>query len=80
MKVLAVGDLIGTAGLKKLEKEYKRIKDDENIDFCIVNAENVAEGMGITEKAFQALLKLNVDCITMGNHTWAKKRYIQFYR
>ena len=48
MKVLAVGDLIGTAGLKKLEKEYKKIKDDENIDFCIVNAENVAEGMGIT--------------------------------
>ena len=78
MKVLAVGDLIGTAGLKKLEKEYKKIKDDENIDFCIVNAENVAEGMGITEKAFQALLKLNVDCITMGNHTWAKKDIFNF--
>ena len=78
MKVLAVGDLIGTAGLKKLEKEYKRIKDDENIDFCIVNAENVAEGMGITEKAFQTLLRLNVDCITMGNHTWAKKDIFNF--
>ena len=78
MKVLAVGDLIGTAGLKKLEKEYKRIKDEENIDFCIVNAENVAEGMGITEKAFQALLRLNVDCITMGNHTWAKKDIFNF--
>ena len=34
--------------------------------------------MGITEKAFQALLKLNVDCITMGNHTWAKKDIFNF--
>ena len=34
--------------------------------------------MGITEKAFQALLRLNVDCITMGNHTWAKKDIFNF--
>lgn len=78
MKILAVGDLVGNAGLKKFEKEYKELKEKENIDFCIVNAENVAEGMGITEKAFKKLLELNVDCITMGNHTWAKKDIFSF--
>ena len=78
MKILAVGDLVGTVGLKKFEKEYKAIKEKENIDFCIVNAENVAEGMGITEKAFKTLLDLKVDCVTMGNHTWAKKDIFQF--
>lgn len=78
MKVLAVGDLVGNVGLKKFEKEYKMLKEKENIDFCIVNAENVAEGMGITEKAFKKLLELNVDCITMGNHTWAKKDIFSF--
>ena len=78
MKILAVGDLIGNAGLRKFEKEYNNIKEKENIDFCIVNAENVAEGMGITEKAFQTLLNLKVDCITMGNHTWAKKDIFKF--
>ena len=72
MKILTVGDLVGTVGLKKFEKEYKAIKEKENIDFCIVNAENVAEGMGITEKAVKTLLDLKVDCVTMGNHTWAK--------
>lgn len=76
MKILTVGDLVGTVGLKKFEKEYKAIK--ENIDFCIVNAENVAEGMGITEKAFKTLLDLKVDCVTMGNHTWAKKDIFNF--
>lgn len=78
MKILVVGDLVGTVGLKKFEKEYKSLKEKEKIDFCIVNAENVAEGMGITEKAFNKLLELNVDCITMGNHTWAKKDIFKF--
>ncbi len=78
MKVLVVGDLVGNIGLKKFEKEYKLLKEKEKIDFCIVNAENVAEGMGITEKAFNKLLELNVDCITMGNHTWAKKDIFNF--
>ncbi|MBP3464151.1 MAG: TIGR00282 family metallophosphoesterase [Clostridia bacterium] len=78
MKILAVGDLVGIVGLKKFEKEYKNLKEKENIDFCIVNAENVAEGMGITEKAFQSLLNQKVDCITMGNHTWAKKDIFSF--
>lgn len=78
MKILAVGDLVGIVGLKKFEKEYKNLKEKENIDFCIVNAENVAEGMGITEKAFQSLLTQKVDCITMGNHTWAKKDIFSF--
>lgn len=78
MKILAVGDLVGQAGLKKFEQEYKNIKEKENIDFCIVNAENVADGMGITEKAFKSLLNQNVDCITMGNHTWAKKDIFGF--
>lgn len=78
MKILAVGDLVGSIGLKKFEKEYKMLKEKENIDFCIVNAENVAEGMGVTEKAFQSLLNQKVDCITMGNHTWAKKDIFNF--
>jgi hypothetical protein len=78
MKILVVGDLVGNAGLRKFEKEYKILKDKEKIDFCVVNAENVAEGMGITEKAFNKLLELNVDCVTMGNHTWAKKDIFNF--
>lgn len=78
MKILVVGDLVGTSGLKKLEKEYNNLKQKEGFDFCIVNAENVAEGMGITEKAFNSLLGLKVDCITMGNHTWGKKDIFKF--
>ena len=42
MKILAVGDIVGNSGLKKLETEYKKIKEKEEIDFTIVNGENVS--------------------------------------
>lgn len=78
MKVLAVGDLIGSAGIKKLKSELPKIREQENIDFVIVNGENSAEGMGITEKNFKDILDAKVDVITMGNHTWGKKDIFKF--
>lgn len=78
MKILAVGDLIGNSGVQKLKKELPAIKQNENIDFVIVNGENAGEGMGITQKNFDDILALNVDVITMGNHTWGKKDIFKF--
>ena len=78
MKILAVGDIVGSAGIRKLKKELPQIIEKQNIDFVIVNGENVAEGMGITEKNFNDILEQNVDVITMGNHTWGKKDIFKF--
>ena len=78
MKILAVGDLVGSAGINELKARLKEVKEKENIDFVIVNAENSAEGMGITEKNFKDITGLNVNCITMGNHTWGKKDIFKF--
>lgn len=78
MKILAVGDLIGSAGIRKLRTELSKIREQEKIDFVIVNGENSAEGMGITENNFKDILDVNVDVITMGNHTWGKKDIFKF--
>lgn len=78
MKILAIGDLIGSAGIKKLRTELSKIREQEKIDFVIVNGENSAEGMGITEKNFHDILETKVDVITMGNHTWGKKDVFKF--
>ncbi len=78
MKILAVGDLVGEGGLKKLKEHLPEIQKNEKIDFTIVNAENVAEGMGITIKNFNELKTMNIDILTMGNHTWAKKDVFSF--
>lgn len=78
MNILAVGDLVGNSGIKKLKSCLNSIREKEKIDFTIVNAENSAEGMGITSQNFNDILGLNVDCITMGNHTWGKKDIFKF--
>ena len=78
MKILAVGDIVGESGVKKLKEELPKIRQEENIDFVIVNAENSAGGMGITAKIYNDLKEMKVDCITMGNHTWGKKDIFSF--
>ena len=78
MRILAVGDLVGSNAIKELKNVLPKIKQQYNIDFTIVNAENVAEGMGITEKNFNDILEQKVDAITMGNHTWGKKDIFKF--
>lgn len=78
MKVLALGDLIGDIGLEKLKKDLVNLQEAENIDFTIVNAENLSNGSGITSKDFNELSKLPIDVITMGDHTWGKKDIFSF--
>ena len=78
MKILAVGDLVGKIGFEKMKQELPKIVKENNIDFIIVNGENVAEGMGITEKLYRAILLSGVNVITMGNHTWGKKEIFNF--
>ena len=78
MKILAVGDIVGEAGVRKLKEELPKIKKEENIDFVITNGENSAGGMGITEKNFRDILEAGTNVITMGNHTWGKKDIFKF--
>lgn len=78
MNILAVGDIVGKPGINKLKECLPKIIKEKNIDFVIVNGENAADGMGLTEKMYKDMLNLNVDCVTMGNHTWGKKDIFNF--
>ncbi len=78
MKILAVGDIVGNIGVKELKRKVSKIKEEKKIDFVIVNGENSAEGMGITEKNFKDILEAGADVVTMGNHTWGKKDIFKF--
>lgn len=78
MNILAIGDIVGEIGVKKIVKELPKLKEKYNIDFCIINGENSAGGMGITKKIFDSLINAGADVITMGNHTWGKKDIFSF--
>ena len=65
MNILAVGDVVGQVGVRELKKRLPKIKEKYNIDFCIVNGENAADGMGLTEKLFNDILQAVSDIISM---------------
>ena len=78
MNILAVGDIVGSVGIKELKEKLPKVKEENNIDFIIVNGENSAEGMGITENNFKDIISCGANCVTMGNQTWGKKEIFKF--
>lgn len=78
MKVIFIGDIVGSIGREAVEKYLPRLKKKYTPDVVIANGENAAAGRGITQKIYQQLLQVGVDVITMGNHTWDNKDIYEF--
>lgn len=76
IRLLFVGDVMGSAGRKALHRELEGLIDRELIDFVVVNIENAAGGFGITPGILEELEELPVDVWTTGNHVWDKKEGI----
>jgi metallophosphoesterase (TIGR00282 family) len=72
MNILAVGDVVGTPGCEFLRDHLPALKKLYNIDFCIVNGENSADGNGITPGSAMHILTSGADVITTGNHVFRR--------
>ena len=78
MRILAIGDVTSPAGLSHLAKNLWKYREENKIDFVIVNGENASFITGISEEGAVKLLRGGADCITGGNHT-LKNRKIYTY-
>jgi metallophosphoesterase (TIGR00282 family) len=70
VKLLFVGDVVGGIGRRTLASLLPEIRDAHQPDFVVVNGENSAGGVGITQKTARELLELGADAITLGNHAY----------
>ncbi len=75
MRILFIGDVIGKPGREVVTAELPRLRDGLELDFIIVNGENLAGGFGVTRAIANEMFALGVDCITTGNH-WLDQREI----
>jgi 2',3'-cyclic-nucleotide 2'-phosphodiesterase len=48
------------------------LKKELEIDFCVVNGENAADGAGLTPKLADKILAAGADVVTLGNHVWRR--------
>lgn len=73
MNILVLGDVVSSAGCEFLRKKLPAFKKLKSIDFCIANAENSADGNGITPQSAEYLFSSGVDFLTTGNHVYRRK-------
>lgn len=77
MKILAIGDVVGEAGLDTLHALLRRVKREEGADFVVVNGENAA-GRGLTPQQAEEMLDAGADVVTLGNHTFNKRQIVPY--
>jgi 2',3'-cyclic-nucleotide 2'-phosphodiesterase len=70
VKLLFVGDVVGGIGRRTLAGLLPGIRAAHEPDFVVVNGENAAGGVGITQKTARELLEMGADAITLGNHAF----------
>jgi metallophosphoesterase (TIGR00282 family) len=78
MRILFIGDIVGRPGRELVRKGLRGLIEHYEIDLAIANAENSANGFGVTRDIGVTLLELGVDVMTSGNHIWDKKEVIEY--
>jgi 2',3'-cyclic-nucleotide 2'-phosphodiesterase len=79
MKILFIGDIVGSPGRKIVHDRLADILTQRSIDLCIANGENSASGFGITPRLAEEIFAAGVEVITGGNHIWDRKEIIDFF-
>jgi 2',3'-cyclic-nucleotide 2'-phosphodiesterase len=78
MRVLFIGDIVGSPGRRIVEERLADIVAEQRIDLVIANGENAASGFGITPRLAQELLKTDIAVLSGGNHSWDRKEIVEF--
>lgn len=79
LRILFLGDIVGEPGRKAVIEQLPILKQEEALDFIIVNGENSAAGKGITPKIAIDLLRAGAAVITTGDHVWDQKEIIDYF-
>jgi metallophosphoesterase (TIGR00282 family) len=72
LKILFIGDVVGSPGRKILGQALSRLIPRWEIGLVVCNAENAAGGSGLTTGTYEELVDAGVDVFTMGDHIYRK--------
>src|SRR6202050_1702978 len=78
MRILFVGDVVGSPGRKILHDHLADTVAQKQVDLCIVNGENSASGFGITPRLAEELFASGAEVITGRNHIWDRKEIFDY--
>ncbi|MGZ3689394.1 MAG: TIGR00282 family metallophosphoesterase [Bdellovibrionota bacterium] len=78
MKLLYFGDIFAKPGREAVKIALAKLVPAHQIDFIVVNGENMAHGNGILPEMAQEFFDLGIDVITTGNHAWDQRQIIPY--
>jgi calcineurin-like phosphoesterase len=70
MRLLFIGDVVGGPGRRGLRETMPSLRERYEPDLIVVNGENSAGGMGITERTANDMFDTGAAVITTGNHVY----------
>jgi metallophosphoesterase (TIGR00282 family) len=79
IRILFLGDVVGEPGRKAVTARLRGLREEENLDFVVVNGENAAGGRGITSKIAIDLLRAGAAVITTGDHVWDQREVMEYF-
>ena len=80
MKILMIGDVVAKPGRVAVLELIKDLSEQHQIDFAIMNAENLAGGFSVTPSLCEQLFATGINVMTSGNHIFDKKEAIDYIR
>jgi metallophosphoesterase (TIGR00282 family) len=72
--------VVGTPGRRAIESRLAGLRDELDVQFCTLNGENIADGVGITPKLADRLLAAGADVVTLGNHVWRRQEIVPYLK
>jgi hypothetical protein len=77
VRVLFIGDVVGSPGRRALSELLPELRRELTIDVIIANGENAANGRGLTLKTAREMFDAGVDIISSGNHIWDQREIVE---
>lgn len=75
MRILMVGDIVGSPGRACFKRVAQALLSRGEVHGIIANAENAAAGNGLTLALARELFEAGANLITLGDHTWGQRGF-----
>ena len=77
MRILFIGDIVGPPGVTFLQAGAAAADRPRAASICVIaNAENAANGSGLTPSLYRKIREAGVDLVTLGDHIYKKAEII----
>jgi len=80
LTILFFGDIVGKIGRKAIKKILPELKRKYRPDLILANVENLAHGLGVTERTLREIKEAGVQVFTSGNHIFKKKEVFKILK